>query len=247
MRSSPPRPVSRSVSKAITVKPKASRPLSSPDKVVAAISAGILARRFGPGHRLVEADLSSHYKVSRGTVREALKKLAAQGVVVLSPHRGASIRPLSRREAEHLLLVLEVLCGLAARLAAENVARGSARERMAAAVDALTCLDPESGAEQFMADRAIYYRVMLDIADNAELGRVMPLPQIALLRSQYHGFLQPKDVRDMRREYREIGDAILSGDAAQAERRMCKHLRRTRERLLMVDEDAFNSNFAAGR
>ena len=229
--------------KAVAVKPKTSRPLSSPDKVVEAISTGILMRRFGPGHRLVEADLSSNYNVSRGTVREALKKLAAQGVVVLNPHRGASIRPLSRREAEQLLLVLEVLCGLAARLAAENITQGSAHERMKAASGMLTRVHLESGVEQFMADRAAYYGVMLGIADNAELNRVMPLPQISLLRSQYHGFLRPKDVKEMRKEYGEIGDAILHGDAVQAETRMCKHLRRTRDRLLAVDEDAFNQSF----
>jgi DNA-binding GntR family transcriptional regulator len=233
----------RSAPASAAAKPKATRPLSSPDKVVEAISTGIMTRRLGPGHRLVEADLSSNYNVSRGTVREALKKLAAQGVVLLSPHRGASIRPLSLREAEQLLLVLEVLCGLAARLAAENIVHGSARERMKAASSLLTRANVESGAEQFMADRATYYGVMLDIADNAELNRVMPLPQISLLRSQYHGFLKPRDVKVMRKEYGEIGDAIVQGDATLAETRMRKHLHRTRDLLLAVGEETFNHRF----
>ncbi|MCK9282824.1 MAG: GntR family transcriptional regulator [Rhodocyclaceae bacterium] len=224
-------------------KAKAARPLSSPDKVVEAISSAILMRRFGPGHRLVEADLASNYNVSRGTVREALKKLAAQGVVLLSPHRGASIRPLSHREAQQLVLVLEVLCGLAARLAAENIGKGSARARMQEAADLLTRVHLESGADQFMADRATYYGVMLDVADNAELNRVMPLPQISLLRSQYHGFLGPKDIRDMRKEYGGIADAIIKGDAALAETRMRKHLSKTIDRLLAVDEKTFNQSF----
>ena len=57
-------------------KAPSSRTVSSPDKVVDAINKGILARRFGVGHRLVEADLANSLNVSRGTVREALKKLS---------------------------------------------------------------------------------------------------------------------------------------------------------------------------
>src|SRR6202043_3382806 len=52
---------------------------SSPDKVVAAITEGVLRRRYVPGQRLIEADLTHEFKVSRGTIREALKKLAAGG------------------------------------------------------------------------------------------------------------------------------------------------------------------------
>ena len=61
-------------SKTAAVDSKASRAMSSPDKVVDAISKRILARRFGVGHRLVEADLANSLNVSRVTVREALKK-----------------------------------------------------------------------------------------------------------------------------------------------------------------------------
>ncbi len=224
-------------------KTKASRPLSSPDKVVEAISTAILLRRFGPGHRLVEADLAANYNVSRGTVREALKKLAAQGVVLLSPHRGASIRPLSHREAQQLVQVLGVLCGLAARLAAANIDKGSARERMMGVADQLTRVHLDGGADQFMTDRATYYGEMLAIADNPELNRVMPLPQISLLRSQYHGFLAAKDIREMRKEYGNIAEAIVKGDATLAETRMRNHFNKTMDRLQAVDENTFNQSF----
>ena len=222
---------------------KASREMSSPDKVVEAISRGILARRFCAGHRLVEADLANSLNVSRGTVREALKKLAAQGVVRLSPHRGAAIRPLGRREAEELVLVLEVLCGLAGRLAAQNIAQGKARERFKAASDLLTGTSSEIGAEQFLVNRANYYAVMLGIADNAELNRLMPVPQIHLFRSQFQSFLRPKDIRDMQKEYREVGTAILEGNAAVAETRMRKHMRKTLDRLVVIGEEAFDQNY----
>ena len=227
----------------IKSKAKAGGEISSPDKVVEAINKGILTRRFGPGHRLVEADLANSLNVSRGTVREAIKKLAAQGVVRLSPHRGAMIRPLSRQEAEQLVLVLEVLCGLAARLAAANIGKGDAHGRFKAASDLLTQASLEMGTEQFLANRASYYAVMLEIADNPELNRLMPVPQIHLFRSQFQSFLQPKDIADMQREYVEIGAAVLAGDELVAESRMRKHMKRTRDRLVVIGEDAFDQQY----
>ena len=96
--------------------------------------------------------------------------------------------------------MLEVLCGLAARQASENIGYGNGRELLKAATYQLTRTHLGGGTEQFMADRVTYYRVMLDIANNAELNRAMPLPQVALLRSQYHGLLTERDVLVMRKE-----------------------------------------------
>jgi DNA-binding GntR family transcriptional regulator len=239
----PPTVVKEKPGKTAVAARKSAGEISSPDKVVEAINKGILTRRFGPGHRLVEADLANSLNVSRGTVREALKKLAAQGVVRISPHRGAAIRPLSRHEAEKLVEVLEVLCGLAARLAASNMGDGKARERFKTASDALTQTQVGTGSEQFLANRAHYYAVMLDIADNPELNRLMPVPQIHLFRSQFQSFLQPKDVADMQKEYGEISDAVLAGKDALAETRMRKHMRKTLDRLVAVSDDAFDQNY----
>lgn len=237
-----PRAIARTSGKSVATTSKAPRAISSPDKVVEAITKGILARRFGAGHRLVEADLANSLNVSRGTVREALKKLAAQGVVRLSPHRGAAIRPLGRLEAEQLVAVLEVLCGLAARLAAQNIAQGKPRERFKAASDLVTGMS-EAGSEQFLVDRANYYALILDIADNAELNRLMPVPQIHLFRSQFQSFLRAKDIRAMKKEYSDVSESILDGNAALAETRMRKHMRKTLDRLVGIGDEAFDQSY----
>ncbi len=80
-----------------TAAAKQSRTPSSPDMVVTAINDAILRQRYSIGQRLVESDLTRDLKVSRGTVREALKKLSAEGVVQLSPHRGAVTAPYRAR------------------------------------------------------------------------------------------------------------------------------------------------------
>ncbi|QJX02130.1 GntR family transcriptional regulator [Alcanivorax sp. IO_7] len=99
----------------------ASPPLSSPDAVIEAICKGIGSGRYVPGQRLVEADLTRELGVSRGPVREALKRLAAERIITLTRHKGAYIRSLGREEVRDLLQNIEVLLGLAARLAAQRI------------------------------------------------------------------------------------------------------------------------------
>ena len=64
---------------------------SSPDNVANYVLEGIKSGRFVPGQRLIEADLSENLYTSRGPIREAFKRLAAEGVLTLVPHRGAYV------------------------------------------------------------------------------------------------------------------------------------------------------------
>src|SRR5258708_20335204 len=79
---------------------------SFPDIVVNAIIRGVHAGRLVPGQRLVEADLTRNLGVSRGPVREALKRLAAEGIVTLNRHRGAFVRAMPRHQLPDTLLTL---------------------------------------------------------------------------------------------------------------------------------------------
>lgn len=206
--------------------------LSSPERVAASITKGVLRRNYVVGQRLVEADLTQQLGVSRSTVREALKILASNGVVEIVPHRGAVIRGLSLTDAESLLALLEVLTGLAARSAAEKIGRGQNRQLFSAAAKPLIDPRPTSELDRILDERAHFYQAMLDIADNGELNRAMPLPRAHLFRSQFYSFLSKPDLHAMVAEYRNITKAILAGDATKAELYARRHIRKTGERTL---------------
>ena len=110
---------------------------SSPYRVYTGVIQGLYEGRFAPGQRLVEADLSQMYGVSRNSVREALHRLAAERVVSLNLHRGAQIRLLTRREAQNILELLELLIGLSARLAAKEIKRKEAEKYFSAVLQNL--------------------------------------------------------------------------------------------------------------
>ena len=97
---------------------RAHAPLS--ERVATELRRAILARRHRPGERLVEDRLSEEMGVSRVPIREALRVLAAEGLVEMQPHRGASVAAISSNVAHDLVEVRATLEGLNARLAARH-------------------------------------------------------------------------------------------------------------------------------
>src|SRR5438105_3225610 len=90
------------------------------DAVYEALRQRIVEGEFAPGQRLRSDALATALKVSRTPVREALRKLEAEGLVGLSPRGGLIVQELSEDDLNEIFLIREALEGQAARLAAEN-------------------------------------------------------------------------------------------------------------------------------
>src|SRR5579862_8617700 len=88
--------------------------VSAVDQVMESIKAGIGDGRYVPGQRLVEPDMMRDFQVSRGTIREALRRLASEGYLQIELYRGASIRKMSRSEFVELNEIRALLEGFAA-------------------------------------------------------------------------------------------------------------------------------------
>jgi DNA-binding GntR family transcriptional regulator len=104
------------------------------DRVVEGLRAGILGGRYVPGQHLIEADLTRDFNVSRGPLREAFRRLSAEGLLQIVPNRGALVRQLSYREIVEIFQIRSGLEPLAARLAALAIDQGDNRRRFKAAI-----------------------------------------------------------------------------------------------------------------
>ncbi|HLH51812.1 MAG TPA: GntR family transcriptional regulator [Roseiarcus sp.] len=213
--------------------------MTSPDRVVDAIIRSIRAGTYVPGQRLIEADLTRDYHVSRGPVREALKRLAAEGVLTLTRHRGAYVRALSRIEVRDSLMVLEVLVGLMANLAARRIAEDDNATRMREAYQRLLAFKHDGGPAAFLDERRAFYDTILQIGGNRELKRMLPLMQIHLLRMQFQAYITPRDREKQFKEYETITETILAGDSVRAQKVAALHVRRTRLSLMRLPDEAF--------
>ncbi|WP_158970793.1 GntR family transcriptional regulator [Chachezhania sediminis] len=219
---------------------------SSPDIVFDAIIMGICRGSLVPGQRLVEADLTESLGVSRGPVREALKRLAAEGIVTLNQNRGAFVRALNRKDANDLLQVLEVNCALGAELATRKIAAGYMREEFQDIADKLMAFEERGDSQAFIECRREFYDVLFLASDNMELHRIIPQMNIHLLRLQFQTRISDRDRRKQFDEYRAVVSAILGGEARRAARLMAIHIRRTRLSISRMSDDAFRTGLDRG-
>ncbi|MGE4326443.1 MAG: GntR family transcriptional regulator [Pseudodonghicola sp.] len=201
--------------------------ISSSTVIVRDIVRGLYEGRYVAGQRLVEPDLMQHYSVSRSTVREALKQLTSDGIVVSHPYRGASIRRMTRHDAENNFAIMEVVLGLAARQAAQHIDAPGAREKLQAHFDAIAAHEDLSDRFDFIRRRDRYFRALIEISGNPELATLLPRLQVHLIRNRL-----AVPVKERVEGYRKMTQAILSGDGAKAEKTARAYVLMTASHLL---------------
>jgi DNA-binding GntR family transcriptional regulator len=120
--------------------------LTKQERVYRAIRERILSGTYGPGYRVVIDSLAEEFAVSALPVREAIRRLEAEGLVIYRPNAGAQVAPVDPGLFEQELTLLAVLEGYATALAApslstEDIAELTAiNERMVEAMDRLDSL-----------------------------------------------------------------------------------------------------------
>jgi DNA-binding GntR family transcriptional regulator len=176
---------------------------------------------FAPGQRLTEAELTRQFNVGRSSVREALNRLAAEGAVVLHRNRGAVVRESGKQEMLEALAVLDVLIGLAARLAAQNVARPGVRDLAEQELRRLASPQSSYSAFELARERNHFYRTLLVMAGNAELRRLMGQVHVHPLRIQLAHDRPPSSLFS---DYVSIIAGVLSGDPDRAEQAARVHV-----------------------
>ncbi|WP_244287673.1 GntR family transcriptional regulator [Vreelandella nigrificans] len=125
------------------------------EKVANYLREHIVMDHFQPGQRLPERTLAVELQVSRTPLREALKILAAEGLVVISPNRGAVVADVSPADMKEKAYVLSVLEQAAAELTCANASDDDIAE--------LQALHYEMKAAFLRRDRQNYFRLNQDI------------------------------------------------------------------------------------
>jgi len=184
----------------------------------------ILAGRLAPGSRLVECELTARFSVSRGPVREALRRLAAEGLIEHLPHRGALVRRLSARAIRELFQIRAEMESLAARLAAESD-DVEARARFAAAIRPIFD-DRCRRAPDYLAENAAFHDATMALAGNLQLRELATRLHLPLIMAQVGDILTPDMLEASVREHRAIAEAIMARDPAAAAAHMRAHLER---------------------
>jgi DNA-binding GntR family transcriptional regulator len=202
---------------------------SASDIVFFGITNGLILQKFVPGQRLVEADLAAQFGVGRNSVREALNRLAAEGVVDIIRHKGAVIRSHSEQETMDVLDVAERMMGLLARAAARGILNGQLPLGIESALQQLIAANDENDSAAFSNARRAFYRALLDTGGSRELRRLFPSIHMPIVYAQHRlTGLQKMRLKD----YLIIGKAILEGDEVGADTAGATHVRNVRAEIV---------------
>ncbi|MCW2946845.1 MAG: hypothetical protein JWR24_3562 [Actinoallomurus sp.] len=207
------------------------RPLR--DVVTTELRRLILAGELNPGERLVEDRLAGRLGVSRNPVREAIRVLATEGFVEVTPRRGAAVARLSAEEAGELFDLRAALEGLAARLAARKVTPAS-RARLRAVLDTARAA-VEDGRMDDVADlNTAFHAAVAEASGNAYLTLVIE----PMLRRAQWVFRQTAHYRASHSWTEHVGlyEAIAAGDEDGAQAHATAHVEAAR-RSYEQDQD----------
>lgn len=164
---------------------------------------------FEPGAHLSDKMLSEAFQVSRPVVREAVRLLAAEGLIETIPHRGSFVRTLSSTQAAQLYEVRGALEALAAKSFAQ-VASSEAIARLEAVFATLSAMGPDTPSDRILATKQQFYAIMFEGAQNEHLTAMLHkmLDQNMVLRTtslSSPGRL-PKTVEELGRLMQAIRD-----------------------------------------
>jgi DNA-binding GntR family transcriptional regulator len=190
------------------------------EDVAERLRAQIFARQLEPGAWIDEMKLAAEYGISRTPLREALKVLAAEGLVAMKPRRGAYVAEMSRDDVAqvyHLLALLEAD-------AAADVARRASDAQLARLQLLHERLEKQlRQRDAFFATNESFHLALLDIAGNrwrtqivADLRKVMKL-------NRHHSLFKQGRLQDSLAEHRALMAALLARNASKAAALMRAH------------------------
>ncbi|MCH8951424.1 MAG: GntR family transcriptional regulator [Proteobacteria bacterium] len=206
------------------------------DELVERLRGLIVEGDLAPGDKISEKELCTAYEVSRTPLREALKVLAHEGLVVLTPHRGAQVSKLTVADLEDAFPVIGALEALAGELACERATDGEISE--------ITLLHLKMRTAWKNRDRAKYFRLNQQIhealalaARNPVLDQMRGMLSGRVARARYYANISAVRWDQAMKEHEEIVAALKARDGGRLGRVLKAHLRHKLETLRAVIGD----------
>jgi DNA-binding GntR family transcriptional regulator len=190
------------------------------EDVAERLRAQIFSRQLEPGAWIDETRLAAEYGISRTPLREALKVLAAEGLVAMKPRRGAYVAEMSRddvRQVYHLLALLESdAAGEVARRASD-----AQLERLQRLHERLEKQTRQRDA--FFATNEQFHLALLEIAGNRWRTQIVTDLRKVMKLNRHHSLFRQGRIAESLLEHRALMSAIAAREAAKAARLMREH------------------------
>jgi DNA-binding GntR family transcriptional regulator len=191
----------------------------------------IILRKLPEGQRIVEADLTRAFRVSRSPIRDALKLLAAEGFVDLIPYRGATVSGISPENVREHYEIKGMVEGFAAHVGAQRFTE----KDLAPLETILREMEKHvarSNLGKVLEANFVFHKRIVDGVRNARLSKFYDSLTHSIRRFGTIGLTEPRFRKLSLQEHREILDAIRARKPSLAEERTRTHALNMSERVL---------------
>ena len=193
------------------------------DVVFNTLRQAILRGELKPGERLMEIQLANKLGVSRTPIREAIRKLELEGLVLMIPRKGAEVAEITEKTLKDVLEIRRALEELAVQLACEKITKEGLKELKKAGDDFKKVLKSQDITEVAEAD-VRFHDVIYMATDNPKLIQLLNNFREQMYRFRVE-YLKKDEVRpQLLAEHDEIIKYITEGNKEEAARVVCKHI-----------------------
>lgn len=200
----------------------------------------ILTGKIAPGTRMMEVELAEDLGVSRTPVREAIRKLEKEALVVIEPRRGAYVSDVSVKEMVDTLVVREDLEALAASLTAKRITKEELEGLEKKVTDYSEAIASGDMEQIIRADESFHHKIVA-LSGNKALIQLFSSVQELSLRFRYLYYEDFTRYENMPVEHKEILEAIKTGDGNAARIVSDNHVKKLKEFVVNEGESAFRS------
>jgi DNA-binding GntR family transcriptional regulator len=204
----------------------------------------ILADHLLPGTELSEVALSKELAISRGPIREAMGRLAAEGLITMRPRRRAEVRSLTPQELIDAYQVREALEVMAVRLLIRRVTEADLA-RLEELIDQMAAHSAEGAVREFFTANVSFHELLCELSGNPKLQEVHHRLEGEIGRFQNRTLALRGSMDDSLTEHRAILAAVRLRDADRAAALIAEHIRVPAERLQATLRDSAASDPSA--
>jgi DNA-binding GntR family transcriptional regulator len=192
-------------------------------QVYAHLRAGILDNTYPPGSSLPEEAMAAKLNVSRVPIREAIRRLSAEGLVRVVPRQGATVTELTSKQFLDAYQVREALEVLAVRLATPKLTPEDL-EQLDGLQHAMQSAAEENDAGAFFAANADFHGFLVDKADNGDLKSIYESLMDRMRRYRTPSLDLRGGIAQSIDEHAAILGAVREGNIDEAARLMAEHI-----------------------
>lgn len=216
------------------------------DVVFNTLRRAILTGQLKPGERLMEVHLANRLGVSRTPIREAIRKLELEGLVLMIPRRGAEVARITEKSLKDVLEVRRALDVLSAELACERITEEDTK-RLWEAYQKFEKAAEEGDASVIAQADVAFHDIIVEAGGNLRLQQLVNNLSEQMYRYRFV-YIQEKSRHDnLVAEHREIYESIASRDKERAAGAAQLHIDNQEKAIIqqirMENESRLNKRF----